>query len=98
MSWNKSSDLMHVVMSCPSYTMCSESHCALRLRYVNLVVSVEVAVEVCCCCVTFHCIQLSNRLKCNTGKAFNCLIQFLLTVVLSIEERVFLVHKCTVTF
>jgi hypothetical protein len=27
----------------------SESHCALRLWYVDLVVSVEVAVEVCCC-------------------------------------------------
>jgi hypothetical protein len=31
-------------------------------------------------------------LKCNTGKVFNCLHQFLLTVVLSIEERVFLVE------
>jgi hypothetical protein len=29
-------------------------------------------------------------LKCNAGKVRNCLIQFLLTVVLSIEERVFL--------
>jgi hypothetical protein len=31
-------------------------------------------------------------LKCNTGKGFNCLNQFLLTVVLSIEKRVFLVE------
>ena len=31
-------------------------------------------------------------LKCNTGKVFNCLDQFLLTVVLSIEERVCLVE------
>jgi len=31
-------------------------------------------------------------LKCNTGKVFNCLNQFLLTMVLSIEERVFLVE------
>jgi len=38
----------------------SESHCALRLRYIDLVVSIEVAVEMCCCCVTFHCIQLLN--------------------------------------
>jgi hypothetical protein len=30
-------------------TVCSESRCALRLRYVELVVSIEVAVEVCCC-------------------------------------------------
>jgi mannose/fructose/N-acetylgalactosamine-specific phosphotransferase system component IID len=29
---------------------------------------------------------------CNTGKVCNCLIQFLLTMVLSIEERVFLVE------
>jgi len=28
--------------------------------YVDLVVSVEVAIEVCCCFVTFHCIQLLN--------------------------------------
>jgi hypothetical protein len=32
------------------------------------------------------------RLKCNTGKVFNCLIQFLLTMVLSTEECVFLVE------
>jgi hypothetical protein len=42
------------------YTVHSESHCALRLRYIDLLVSIEVAVEVCCCCVTFHCIQLLN--------------------------------------
>ena len=32
-------------------------------------------------------------MKCNTGKVFNCLNQFLLTAVLSIEERVFLVEQ-----
>jgi hypothetical protein len=53
----------------------------------RLIVSIEVAVEVCCYCVTFHCIQLLN-----TGEVYNCLIQFLLTVVLSTEERVFLVE------
>jgi hypothetical protein len=31
----------------------SESRCALRLRYVDLVVSIEVAVEVCCCFTVF---------------------------------------------
>jgi hypothetical protein len=31
------------------YIMRSESRCALRLQYVVLVVSIEVAVEVCCC-------------------------------------------------
>jgi hypothetical protein len=33
----------------------SESRCALRLRYVDLVVSIEVAVEVCCCFTVFSC-------------------------------------------
>ena len=45
-------------LSC--YTVRSEIQCALRLRYVDLAVSIEVAVEVCCCCVTFRCIQLLN--------------------------------------
>jgi hypothetical protein len=34
----------------------SESSCALRLRHVDLVVSIEVAVSV----LLFHCIQLLN--------------------------------------
>jgi hypothetical protein len=33
------------------YTTFSESRCALRLRYVDLVVSIEAAVEVWCCCM-----------------------------------------------
>ena len=33
-----------------------------------------------------------KQLKGNTSKVFNCLIQFLLTMVLLIEERVFLVE------
>jgi len=41
--------------------MCSESRSALWLPYGDLVVSVEVAVEVCCCCVTFHCIQICRK-------------------------------------
>jgi hypothetical protein len=36
-------------------TVRSESHCALRLRYVDLVVSIEVAVGVCCCFTVFGC-------------------------------------------
>jgi len=35
---------------------------------------------------------VKQRLKCNTGKVFNCSNQFLFTMVLSIEERVFLVE------
>jgi hypothetical protein len=37
---------------------------------------------------------VEQRLKCNTSEVFNCLIRFLLTMVLSIEERVFLVEQC----
>jgi hypothetical protein len=48
-------------LSSVSYTVRSESCCARRLRYVDLVVSIEVAVEVCCCFVTFHCIHLTSR-------------------------------------
>jgi hypothetical protein len=35
---------------------------------------------------------VEQRLNCNTGELFNCLIQFLLTTVFSIEEHVFLVE------
>jgi hypothetical protein len=35
---------------------------------------------------------VKQQSKCNTGKVCNCLITFLLTVVLSIEEHVFLVE------
>jgi hypothetical protein len=36
-------------------TVRSESRCALRLRYADLVVSIEVAVKVCCCFTVFSC-------------------------------------------
>jgi hypothetical protein len=36
-------------------TVCLERHCALRLWYVDLVVSIEVAIEVCCCFTVFSC-------------------------------------------
>jgi hypothetical protein len=36
--------------------------------------------------------SVKQWLKCNTGKVCNCIVQFLLTVVLSIEECVFLVE------
>jgi hypothetical protein len=36
-------------------TVRSESRCALRLRYVDLVVITEVAGEVCCCFTVFSC-------------------------------------------
>jgi hypothetical protein len=37
------------------HTVRSESRCALRLQYVELVVSIEVAVEGCCCFTVFSC-------------------------------------------
>jgi hypothetical protein len=41
---------------CPIiYMVRSESRCALILRYVDLVVSIEVAVEVRCCFTVFSC-------------------------------------------
>jgi hypothetical protein len=38
-----------------TYTVLSESRCVLKLRYVDLVVSIEAAVEVCCCLTVFSC-------------------------------------------
>jgi hypothetical protein len=38
-----------------NYTVRSEGRCALWLRYVDLVVSIEIAVEVCCCFTVFSC-------------------------------------------
>jgi hypothetical protein len=61
-----------VIWSTLHYTERSESRCALRLRYVDLVVRIEVAVEVCCCSLYS---VVKQRLKCNTGDACNCLIQ-----------------------
>jgi hypothetical protein len=55
-----------------------ESRCALRQRYVDLVVSIEVAVK--CAVVSLYSV-VKQWLKCNTGKVCNCLIQYLLTMV-----------------
>jgi hypothetical protein len=41
------------------------------------------------CAVVSLCSVVKQRLKCHTGKVCNCLIQFLFTMILSIEERVF---------
>jgi hypothetical protein len=45
--------ILHYIML--HYTVLLESHCALRLWYIDLVVSIEVAVEVCCCFTIFSC-------------------------------------------
>jgi hypothetical protein len=61
-------------------TLRSESRCALRLGYVDFVVSIEVAAEVCCYVISLDSV-VKQRLKCYTGKVCNCLIQFLLAMV-----------------
>jgi hypothetical protein len=52
-------------------TMRSESRCALKLWYVDLVGSIEVALR--CAVVSLYSV-VKQRLKCNTGKVCNCLI------------------------
>jgi transposase len=44
-----------------------------------------------CAVVSLYSV-VKQRLKCNTGKVCICLIKFLLTMVLSVEERVFVVE------
>jgi hypothetical protein len=61
-------------------TVRSESRCALRIRYVDLVVSTEVAK---CAVVSLYSVT-KQRMKCNIGKVCTGLIQFLFTMVLSI--------------
>jgi hypothetical protein len=61
----------------------SESRCALWLPVSKLPLQ--------CAVVSLYSV-VKQRLKCNTGKVCNCLIQFLLTAVLSVKERDFLVE------
>jgi hypothetical protein len=68
-------------------TVSSDSRRAVKLRYVDLVVSNEGDFEACCCFTVLRCKQ---RLKRHTDKVCNFLIQFLLTVVFLIEELVFI--------
>jgi hypothetical protein len=46
---------LYFIVTLQDYTVLSESHCTLRLRYLDLVVSIEDAVEVCCCFTVFSC-------------------------------------------
>jgi hypothetical protein len=55
-----------------SNTVHSESHCALRLWTVDLVVSITLTLK--CAVVSVYSV-VKQQLKCNIGKAFNCLIQ-----------------------
>jgi hypothetical protein len=45
-----------------------------------------------CAVVSLYSV-LKQRLKCNTSKVCNCLIQFLLTMVPSVEEHHLLLHS-----
>jgi hypothetical protein len=62
-------------------TVRSESRCALRPWYVDLVVSMKMPLK---CAVSLYSI-VKQRLKYSIGKVCNCLIQILLTMVLSID-------------
>jgi hypothetical protein len=84
------------------YAVRSESRCALRLRYgtvrygtVRYGTYIWLSVSklpLQCAAVSLYSV-VKQRLKCNTGKVCNCLIQFLLTMVRSIEECVFRVEN-----
>jgi hypothetical protein len=52
---NPFSSVLVYLLTRGNNTVRSESPCALRLRYVDLVVSIEVAVEMCCCVTVFSC-------------------------------------------
>jgi hypothetical protein len=65
----------------------SESRCALRLRYVDLLSESKFPLQ---CAVVLLYSVVKHRLKCNTGKVRNYLIWFLLTIFVSIEVSVFL--------
>jgi hypothetical protein len=66
-----------------NYKVCSESRCALRLRYVHLVVSMKLPLQ--CAVVSLYSV-VKQRLKCNTSKVCNCVIQFLLTMFLPMRN------------
>jgi hypothetical protein len=72
---------------CVCTTVRSESRSVLRLRYVDWLSISQLPLK---SVVVSPYSVVKQRLKCNTGKVCNSLIQFLLTVVLSVEERVFL--------
>jgi hypothetical protein len=55
LEWNLFGKYIYTHTHTHTHTVCSKSYCALRLQYVHLVVSIEVAVEVCCCLTVFSC-------------------------------------------
>jgi hypothetical protein len=75
-------------VKCHISTELSESRCALRLRQVWLSV---LKLPLKCAIVSLYSV-VKQLLKYNTDKMCNCLIKFLLSMFLSINERVFLVE------
>jgi hypothetical protein len=61
----------------------------VHLRYGTYIWLSVSKLQLQCAVVSLYSV-VKQRQKCNSGKVCDCLIQFLLTVVLSIEERVFL--------
>jgi hypothetical protein len=64
-----------MAISATRCTVRSESRCALRLRYVDLVASIEVAVEVCSCFTVFSFIRV-QRLSERTVFTRRCGVNF----------------------
>jgi hypothetical protein len=77
---NSSPHLPHIIFrgeEATYKTRRSEIRCALMLRHVDLVVNIKVAIGA---VVSLYSV-VKQRLKCNTGKVCDCLIQFLLTMI-----------------
>jgi hypothetical protein len=53
--FNEFHEVVFTLRNALPYTVHSESHCALRLQYVDLVVSIAFAVEECSCFILFSC-------------------------------------------
>jgi hypothetical protein len=70
----------------------SESRCALRLIYIIWLSVSKLPLK--SAVVSLYSV-VKQRLKCNAGKVCNCVIQFLLTVVLSLRN---VFYKSTATF
>jgi hypothetical protein len=66
--------ILYILRYVNNFTVRSGSRCALRLRYVDVGVSIEVAIVVCCCFTVFSC---QTEVEVN---ACTCLIPVLLTM------------------
>jgi hypothetical protein len=68
--------------------VCSaESHCALRLRYIDLVVNIEVVDEVCCFVLLYMYSVVKQHLKCNTSDLQKVFVNKIIWVQASKDTR-----------